>query len=109
MWVRALNTVQTRYEKIVEVLAYLVKDNVYGPVDRLARATDLNMVRTAIYEALRYISTEVRRGREVKLPDENEVREFLEEIERRGAGVAKRVAIEALTRGLRIWREEKKG
>lgn len=90
-----------RYEKLVEALSYLVKDNVYGPVDRLARATDLDMVRTALYEALRYLSTEIRKGTVPLVVDEAEIRMFLDEIERRGVGVARRIAIEALAKGLR--------
>lgn len=94
-----------RFEKLVEALAYLVRDNVYGPVDRLARATELDMVRTALYEALRYLSTEIRKGAVPLVVDEEEVRGFLEEIERRGVGVARRVAIEALARGLKMQKE----
>lgn len=102
-----MSSTKSKYEGIIEILAHLVKDNVYGPVDRLARAADLNMVRVAIYEAIRYISTEVRRGVEVVLPDENEIKAFLDEIEHRGVGVAKRIAIEALTKGLHKQRKEK--
>lgn len=94
-----------KFEKVVEALSYLVRDNVYGPVDRLARATDLDMVRTALYEALRYLSTEIRKGTVPLVLDEAEIRAFLDEVERRGVGVARRVAIEALAKGLRARKE----
>jgi hypothetical protein len=90
----------SRYPNLVELLAYLVKEKVYGPVDRLARAADLETIHMAIYEALRYASTEVTKGA-VKVPPEEEVRQFLDEISKRGASLARRVAIEALTAGLR--------
>jgi hypothetical protein len=90
----------SRYPNLVELLAYLVKEKVYGPVDRLARAADLETVYMAIYEALRYASTEVAKGA-VKVPPEEEVRQFLDEVSKRGASLARRIAIEALTVGLR--------
>jgi len=89
----------SKYSSIVELLAYLVKEKVYGPVDRLARATDLESIYTALYEALRYASTEVMKG-EVRIPSNEEVRQFLDEVSKRGASLARRVAIEALTTGL---------
>ncbi|MEM4917468.1 MAG: hypothetical protein QXY97_06035 [Acidilobaceae archaeon] len=85
----------------MSLFAMLVKEKVYGPVDRLARASDLDMVRVAIYESIRYLSTEIQKGTVRKVPSEQEIREFLDDIERRGVGVARRIAIEALTRGLR--------
>lgn len=95
-----------RFEMLINALALLVKDNVYGPVDRMARATDLEMVRTALYEALRYLSTDIRRGRITLTIDENEIKEFLEEVERRGVGVARSVAVKALAKGLKMFKEQ---
>jgi len=89
----------SKYTGIVELLAYLVKEKVYGPVDRLARATDLETIYTALYEALRYASTEVRKGLD-KIPSDEEIKQFLDEVNRRGASLARRIAIEALTTGL---------
>lgn len=89
----------SKYSGIVELLAYLVKEKVYGPVDRLARATDLETIYMALYEALRYASTEVTKGL-VKIPSDEEVKQFLDEVSKRGASLARRVAIEALTAGL---------
>lgn len=89
----------SKYPNIVELLAYLVKEKVYGPVDRLARATDLETVYMALYEALRYVSTEVAKG-SVKVPPKEEVSQFLEEVSKKGASLARRVAVEALTTGL---------
>jgi len=98
----------SRYEGIVDLFSYLVKEKVYGPVDRLARAVDLDMIRLALYEALRYASTELRREAQVSLPSESEIREFLEAVEKSGVGVARRIAIAALTRGLRRQLAEKR-
>ncbi|MEM1720296.1 MAG: hypothetical protein QW496_05570 [Desulfurococcaceae archaeon] len=94
-----------KFDKIVEALSYLVKDNVFGPVDRLARSTDLDMVRTALYEALRYLSTEIRKGTIPLVIDETEIKNFLDEVERRGVGIARRVAVEALAKGLKMKQE----
>ncbi|MEM1604555.1 MAG: hypothetical protein QXZ48_08570 [Zestosphaera sp.] len=99
-YVPTQKTRHTRYDGIVSIFSYLVKEKVYGPVDRLARAVDLDMVRLALYEALRYASTEQRRGAQISLPSEDEIQEFLEAIEKQGVGVAKKIAIKALTRGL---------
>ncbi|MEM0368800.1 MAG: hypothetical protein QW579_01635 [Desulfurococcaceae archaeon] len=95
-----LKSSTSKYEGIVNVFSYLVKERVYGPVDRLARAVDQDMVRLALYEALRYVSTEQRKGAGVSLPSESEVQEFLESVEKQGVGVAKKVAIKSLARGL---------
>lgn len=93
-------TQKTKFDGIVDIFSYLVKEKVYGPVDRLARAVDPDMVRTALYEALRYVSTEQRKGAQITLPDENEIQEFLEAIEKQGVGIARKIAIRSLTRGL---------
>lgn len=94
-------THKTKYEGIVDLFSYLVREKVYGPVDRLARAVDLDMIRLALYEALRYASTEQRRGVTVSIPSEIEIQEFLEAIEKQGVGIAKKVAIRSLARGLK--------
>lgn len=92
---------KTKYEGLVKMFSYLVKEKVYGPVDRLARAVDPDMVRLALYEALRYVLTEQRKGVAVPLPSESEVEEFLEAVEKRGVGIARKVAVVSLARGLR--------
>lgn len=94
-------TQKTKYEGIVDLFSYLVREKVYGPVDKLARAVDLDMIRIALYEALRYASTEQRRGAQVSLPSESEIQEFLEAVEKQGVGIAKKIAIRSLARGLR--------
>jgi len=94
-------TVKSKYEGIIDLLSYLVKEGAYGPVDRMARAIDPDMVRISLYEAIRYASTELRRGASISIPSEDEVREFLDAVERR-VGTAREVAIKALTRGLKM-------
>ena len=95
------------------MFSYLVEEKVYGPVDRLARAVDLDMVRQSIYDALRYISTEFRRegtqkaqAKQIEIPSEEEIHEFLETIEKKGLGIARKVAIKALTKGLKESRQQ---
>ncbi len=100
-------TQKVKYEGIVNLFSYLIKERVYGPVDKLARAVDLDMIRLALYEALRYASTEQRRGVQISLPDENEIQEFLEAIEKHGVGIAKKIAIRSLARGLSLARGSK--
>lgn len=113
-----------KYEGLIKTLAFLAVDNVYGPIDRMARAIDTDMVRVALYEALRYLSSELHKCIEAEegkrvleeedrkrckllkeltnltLP-EDEVKVFLDDLEKRGVGIARRVAIEALTLGLK--------
>ena len=114
------------YKNLIKVLALVIADNVYGPIDKMARAIDVDMVRAAFYETLRYLSTEIRKcidrekgQRELSEEDEKtcqlirselgnytlpveEIEAFLAEVERKGVGLAKRIAIQALTRGLNL-------
>ena len=50
-----------KYPGFANVLRILVEDKVYTPIDKLARALNQAMVRSALYEALRYAITEVRK------------------------------------------------
>jgi len=117
---------RTKFQKIVNILAFAVYDKVYGPVDRMARAVDKSMVVSSLYEVLRYISTELRRCHDIKIQQQqprnkdeaercriletltnyeipyDEVSQFLELIDRRGIDVAKHVAVLALTHGLNL-------
>jgi len=67
----------------------------------MARATDLDTIRISLYEAIRYASTEIRRGVHIELPSEEEINAFLEEVKKR-IGLAREIAIKALTRGLKM-------
>jgi len=106
-------------EEVVKILSILVADGVYGPVDRLARASDVETVYLAIYEALRYVVPDLRRCQESKEKGEEEqkrcnaikdalgafkvneemISRFMSKVNPR---IAKRVAIEALSRGLSL-------
>jgi len=51
------------FEPVVDLLARLARDRVYGPLDMLSRVEDndefyIKMAREALYSALRYVSTE---------------------------------------------------
>lgn len=84
-------SVAQRFPGIVGLFKKLAENRRYGPIDRLARALTPEMVRIALYEALRIGVTE---GWDV--PSESEVDVFLTEVER-NLGVAQRIAAIALT------------
>lgn len=84
-------SVLERFPNIVEVFKKLAENRRYGPIDRLARALSPEMIRMALYEALRIATTEGW-----NLPPDKEVDEFLTEAEK-NPGLAQRVAIIALT------------
>jgi hypothetical protein len=106
-------------EEVVKILSILVADGVYGPIDRLARASDVETVYLAIYEALRYILPDLRRCQESKEKKEEEkercnaikdvlgafevnekmISAFMSKVSPR---IAKRIAVEALSRGLSL-------
>jgi len=51
------------FEPVVDLLARLARDGIYGPLDMLSRVEDndefyMKMAREALYSALRYVSTE---------------------------------------------------
>jgi len=51
------------FKPVVDLLARLARDGVYGPIDMLSRVEDsdefyMKMAREALYSALRYASTE---------------------------------------------------
>jgi hypothetical protein len=53
----------TSFEPVVELLAGLARDGIYGPLDMLSRVEDndefyMKMAREALYSALRFASTE---------------------------------------------------
>ena len=117
------------YDRLIKILAFAVYDNVYGPVDRMARALDKSMVLTSVYDALRYISTEIRKcidakqgkrslGEEdrkrcekleeftkLEIPHED-INNFLQDLDRRGPEIAKRIALKALSLGLEMKKKE---
>lgn len=99
---------QKRYEKIVEMLALVVKDRVFGPVDRMARAIDTDSVKLALYEAMRYVSSGPE-GLKRELPKPEEIEEFINDLRIKGPGLARDVALKAYAKGhlMRLEEEEK--
>ncbi|MEM0228530.1 MAG: hypothetical protein QXJ22_07105 [Ignisphaera sp.] len=85
-----LSVVQ-RYPGIVELFKRLAENKRYGPIDRLARALSSEMVRVALYEALRIGVTEGW-----SIPSDAEVDGFLAEVEK-NLGIAQKIAVIALT------------
>lgn len=84
-------SVTQKYPGIVELFKRLAENRRYGPIDRLARALTSEMVRVALYEALRIGVTEGWR-----IPSDSEVDAFLSEVEK-NLGVAQKIAAIALT------------
>lgn len=84
-------SVAQKYPQIVEIFKKLAENKRYGPIDRLARALSPEMVRVALYEALRISVTE-----DWGIPSDSEVDSFLAEVER-NLGVAQKIAVVALT------------
>ena len=101
-----------KYPGFTNVLRILVEDKVYTPIDKLARALNQTMVRTALYEALRYAMTEVRKDcssisddnerkkcekrKKLTLPNEEEINRLLTEIEK-DLSIAQKLALLALS------------
>uniref|UniRef100_A0A7J3Z8R6 Uncharacterized protein n=1 Tax=Ignisphaera aggregans TaxID=334771 RepID=A0A7J3Z8R6_9CREN len=84
-------SVLQKFPGIVELFKKLAENRRYGPIDRFARALAPEMVRIALYEALRIGVTEGW-----PLPSESEVDAFLAEAEK-NLGVAQKIAAIALT------------
>jgi hypothetical protein len=89
-------------EPVVDVLARLARDRVYGPLDMLSRVEDndefyVKMAREALYSALRYVSTE--KGESPPPGLEDSIRRTLAII-RKKPYFAKEVALRALARAM---------
>jgi hypothetical protein len=87
---------EKRVRPVIDVLARLAKDRVYGPLDLLSRVEDsdeffMRMAREALYTALRYVSTE----KETYPGLEDSVNLVLRMIERRPL-FAKELALKSL-------------
>ncbi|MEM1873847.1 MAG: hypothetical protein QXS85_06365 [Acidilobaceae archaeon] len=119
---RAIETI--RYERLISLLALVATRGSYTVLDRLARAYDKDMVGQAVYEAIRSIAPDVRKcveweeGRRVLSGDdekecmrikealggyaipEDEINMLLEDIGRGRLYVARRIAIQALSKAL---------
>ncbi|MEM1632471.1 MAG: hypothetical protein QXT28_07940 [Thermofilaceae archaeon] len=82
---------EEKYGGLISLFRRLAQDKRFSPIDRMARALDPDMVRIALYDAMRIAVSE-----EWPLPPQREVEEFLEEIER-NPGVAQKLAVIAIT------------
>jgi hypothetical protein len=87
-------------EPVVELLARLARNRIYGPLDMLSRVEDrdefyMKMAAEALYGALRYASAEGAPAPDV----EGSVRYVMDAIERRPR-YAKRLALKALARAM---------
>jgi hypothetical protein len=89
-------------EPVVDLLARLARDKVYGPLDMLSRVEDndefyMKIAREALYSALRYVSTEKKEPPPPGLEDS--IRQTLAIINNRPYS-AKEVALRALARAM---------
>jgi 3-polyprenyl-4-hydroxybenzoate decarboxylase len=87
-------------EPVVNILAHLARDKVYGPLDLLSRVEDndefyMKMAREALYMALRYVSTEGQSYERL----EDSVKSVLALIEKRPQ-YAKELALKALAKAM---------
>jgi hypothetical protein len=90
------------FEPVVDLLARLARDKVYGPLDMLSRVEDndefyMKMAREALYSALRYVSTEKKEPPPSGLEDS--IRGTLAIIKKKPY-FAKEVALRALARAM---------
>jgi hypothetical protein len=90
------------FEPVVDLLARLARDRVYGPLDMLSRVEDndefyMKTAREALYSALRYVSTE--KGESPPPGLEDSIRRTLAII-RKKPYFAKEVALRALARAM---------
>jgi hypothetical protein len=88
------------FEPVVDLLARLARDRVYGPLDMLSRVEDndefyMKMAREALYSALRYVSTE----KEAYPGLEDSIRLTLARIKKE-PHFAKELALRALARAI---------
>ncbi|MEM1598782.1 MAG: hypothetical protein QXP31_07825 [Pyrobaculum sp.] len=100
---------QKSFEPLVDLLAELAREKVYGPLDLLSRVEDsdefyMRLAREALYSALRYYSTS---GRPVQNL-EAAVEQALRIIERRPY-FAKELALKALAKAMSTETEKSGG
>jgi len=96
-------------EPVVDLLARLARDRVYGPLDMLSRVEDsdefyMKMAREALYSALRYVSTE----KEAHPGLEDSIESALDAIRKRPY-FAKELALRALARAMSGEKREGQG
>jgi hypothetical protein len=98
---------QPNLESVVDMLAMLARDKVYGPLDMLSRVEDndefyMKLAREALYSAMRYISTD----KQLRIPNLDESVEFALRLIERRPHVAKELALKALARAMSAKGEE---
>lgn len=84
-------SVSQKYQGVVELFKKLAEERRFGPIDRLARALTHEMIRIAVYEALRIGVSEGW-----NLPTQQEIDIFISESEK-NPGIAQKIAAIALT------------
>lgn len=116
-----------KYDKLINILAFVAMDSgSYVVIDRIVRAYDRDTIEQSIYEAIRYIFTDIRKCTEFEKNErsltekekkkcfeiknilgdyvipENEINTLLEEIERGRLSIVRRIAVQALSKALSI-------
>ncbi len=92
---------QSSPDPVVELLAALARDKVYGPLDMLSRVEDndefyMKLAREALYSAMRYASTD----KQLRIPNLEEAVELVLKFIERRPYFAKELALKALARAM---------
>ena len=85
---------------MIEALSYLVKDEMYGPLDVLATTPDLQLAYGVLYNAIRYLAS-----KGYPVPTEEDLNVFFAMVRKRPE-VLREVAIKAFVRGIMKSAEE---
>ncbi|WP_338602888.1 hypothetical protein V6M85_03170 [Sulfolobus tengchongensis] len=83
---------------IVDLLAELAKDKVYGILDTFAYVSNLSIVYASLYNAIRYLAS--KEEYKDKIPSEDELNKLFG-IARENPTILREVAIRALARALK--------
>jgi len=85
---------------VINALAMLVKEKMYGPLDILATTPDPNLVYSALYNAIRYLATQG-----LPVPSEDDINKFFA-IAKDNPEILREVAIKALIRGIKLRQQQ---
>ncbi len=93
------------FNGLIEMLARLATEKVYGPLDVLATTPSVSVALASLYNAIRYA-----KNQGYSVPDEDEINAFMA-IARKNPEVMREVAIKALIRSEKLGekREVKQG
>jgi hypothetical protein len=85
-----------RFNGLIEMLARLASEKVYGPLDVLATTPSVSVALSSLYNAVRYV-----RNQGYPVPSEDEINAFLA-ISKKNPEVMREIAIKALIRAEKL-------